>query len=87
MPMRDRPVRKVPAWDDDPENGLPECVLHWNGEHQVERFRFWLGHPDRLRVVQEDGKWWLVDLWTGERQRLKQGRLVVVERGGRAVVI
>ena len=81
------PVRGVPAWDDDPAHGTPECCLHWNGAHQVWRFRYWLGHPDRLRVENDGGKWWLVDLWTGERQRLKQGCTVVVERGGRAVVI
>ena len=81
------PVRKLPAWDDDPANGKPECVLHWCGAHQAGRFRFWLGHPDRLRVEQDGGKWWLLDLWTGERQRLKQGCMVVIERGGRAVVI
>ena len=66
-------AKKVPRWDDDPQNGVPECVLHW--------------HPDRLRVEQDGGKWWLVDLWTCDRQRLKQGAMVVVERGGRAVVI
>ena len=81
------PVKKVPRWDDDPQNGTPECVLHWSGAHQAWRFRLWLGHPDRLRVENEGGKWWLCDLWTGERQRLKQGCMVVVERGGRAVVI
>ena len=80
-------VKKVPRWDDDPANGEPECVLHWSGAHQAWRFRLWLGHPDRLRVEQDGGRWWLVDLWTGERQRLKQGQMVVVERGGRAVVI
>ena len=87
MSMRDRPVKKSPRWDDDPQNGTPECCIHWRGGQGVERFRFWLGHPDRLQVVQEDGRWWLVDLWTGERQALRGGNLVVVERGGRAVVI
>ena len=81
------PVKKFPRWDDDPANGTPECCIHWRGGHDVQRFRFWIGHPDRLQVLQEDGRWWLVDLWTGERQALRGGRLVVVERGGRAVVI
>ena len=81
------PVKKVPRWDDDPENGEPECCLSWTGAHQAWRFRLWMGHPDRLQLVNENGKWWLVDKWTGERQRLKQGQRVVVERGGRAVVI
>ena len=82
------PVKGMPAWDDDEERGRPECCLHWLGEHAVDRFRYWIGHPDRLKVEKDaDGKWWLRDLWTGEIQRLRTGRLVVVERGGKAVVI
>ena len=81
------PVKKIPRWDDDPTNGEPECCLQWCGAHQAWRFRLWLGHPDRIKLVNEGGKWWLEDLWTGDRQRLKQGQRVVVEKGGRAVVI
>ena len=53
-------VKKFPRWDDDPVNGTPECCIHWRGGHDVERFRFWIGHPDRLRVEQEDGRWFVL---------------------------
>lgn len=82
------PVKKVPRWDDDPEHGTPECCLHWRGWHDHGRVEFWIGHPDRLRLEQEeDGTCWLYDLWTGESQRLRMGCLIVVEKGGRAVVV
>ena len=87
MPMRDRPVRKVPAWDDDPDNGVPECCLHWSGPRDSYRLWHRIGHPDRISIVEMDGKSWVVDEWTQEWQRLRPGCLVVVERGGRTVVV
>ena len=81
------PVKKVPRWDDDPENGTPECSLHWFGQQDNARLVFWMGHPDRLSLRSMGDRTWLVDEWTDQWQILKPGCLIVIEKGGRAVVV
>ena len=81
------PVKKVPRWDDDPDHGTPECCLHWSGPQ--DSWRVWdrMGHPDRLSIVEMGERSWLVDEWTSQWQILKPGCLIVIEKGGRAVVV
>ena len=65
----------------------PECALTWRGPGDNWRVAWRMGHPDRLTLKPAGARAWIVDLWLGTRQKLYPGCVVVVERGGRAVVV